>query len=190
MGDHCAFFYGTLMAREILYRVCYGPNQVGKDPVATMLAENLSIRPAILHNYCRHRVRDCDYPGIIPEKGQSVRGTYVTGLTDGDMYRLDTFEGSEYSKQKVKVEVLEDDSHSSGQEMEANTYVFTAGDDLLEKIEWNYDEFRAEKLHRWTGESYEYHAALHDPTGGRSILAGGDDELKEEALLIGTKERI
>jgi hypothetical protein len=145
------------MAREILYRVCYGPNQVGKDPVLTMLAENLSIRPAILHNYCRHRVRDCDYPGIIPEKGQSVRGTYVTGLTDGDMYRLDTFEGSEYSKQKVKVEVLEDDSHSSGQEMEANTYVFTAGDDLLEKIEWNYDEFRAEKLHRWTGESYEYH---------------------------------
>lgn len=35
-----------------------------------------------------------------------MRGAYVTGLTDADIWRLDIFEGSEYERVKVKCRVL------------------------------------------------------------------------------------
>ena len=142
------------MVREILHRVCYGAGQFKNDPAKALLASQLTIHPAILHDFCRHRVRFCDYPGIIPEKGHTVRGTYVTGLTDGDIYRLDYFEGDEYERRKVKVKLVNEGE--GGKELEAETYVYIAGDETLEKMEWDFEEFRRERLHRWTGESEEY----------------------------------
>jgi len=168
------------MAPEVLHRVCYGPGEVGKDHAKTFLASQLSIQDAVLHNYCRHRVRGCDYPGITPEKGHTVRGTYVTGLTDGDIYRLDLFEGDEYERVEVKVELLGGESEKMTKD--AMTYVYTAGERRLEKREWDYEEFRREKMHRWTDESDEYedvdNAVEGDPTGGRGVKSG--TELKEE----------
>ncbi len=142
------------MVREILHRVCYGSSSVGNDPVKCYLASQLTIQPAILHDYCRHRVRGCDYPAILPEKGHTVRGTYVTGLTDGDIYRLDCFEGDEYDRVKVKVELVGEEVGKN--QADAETYVFSAGEQYLEKKEWDYEEFRREKMHRWTDESDEY----------------------------------
>ncbi|KAH8766905.1 AIG2-like family-domain-containing protein [Hyaloscypha sp. PMI_1271] len=169
MGDHTAFFYGTLMAPEVLHRVCYGPGAVGNDPAKTFLASQLLVQPAILHDYCRHRVRGCDYPGIVPETGHTVRGTFVTGLTDGDIFRLDAFEGNEYERIKVKVELVE----VSGRFVEASTYMYAAGEECLEKKEWSYEEFRRDKIHRWADDSNEYQqvddAVEGDPTGGRHI---------------------
>ncbi|KAL4993086.1 hypothetical protein BDV10DRAFT_179749 [Aspergillus recurvatus] len=129
MGDHVLFFYGTLMAPQILHRVIHGsptPQQWQKDL--------LRFRPAILHGYRRHRVRGADYPGIIRESGSgqdsttdgsgsvkekaalssghgtclhaSVLGTVVSGLTDGDIHRLDIFEGTAYRREKVSVRIL------------------------------------------------------------------------------------
>jgi hypothetical protein len=141
------------MAREILHRVCYGSSDVAHDPVKSVLASQLTIQPAILHDHCRHRVHGCDYPGIILEKGHNVRGTYVTGLTDGDIYRLDCFEGDEYERVKVKVEVV---GGAGKDRLEAMTYVYTAGDQYLERKEWDYEEFRREKMHRWTDKSEEF----------------------------------
>ncbi|KAL6237558.1 hypothetical protein BDW75DRAFT_75304 [Aspergillus navahoensis] len=120
---------GTLMAPQILHRVIHGspnPHQWQKDL--------LRFRPAVLHGYRRHRVRGADYPGIIQESasGQnsttdgfdsakeeaalpsgsgtrsraSVLGTVVSGLTDGDIHRLDIFEGAEYRREKVSVRIL------------------------------------------------------------------------------------
>lgn len=34
-----------------------------------------------------------DYPGVVPRKGKSVRGTLVENLTQADVNRLDDFEG-------------------------------------------------------------------------------------------------
>src|SRR5271170_6703658 len=45
-------------------------------------------------------------PAIVPCTGSSVRGSVVTGLTQGDIYRLDIFEGDQYLRKKVKVKVL------------------------------------------------------------------------------------
>ncbi|RDW93085.1 gamma-glutamylcyclotransferase family protein [Aspergillus mulundensis] len=134
MGDHVLFFYGTLMAPQILHRVIHGsptPQQWQRDL--------LRFRPAVLHGYRRHRVRGADYPGIIREEahtqtldsettkdpgikaaaGASVLGTVVSGLTDGDIHRLDIFEGSEYRREKVSVRILrealaEDEERADG----------------------------------------------------------------------------
>lgn len=104
------------MAPGVLHRVIHGtPNP---DP---WQREYLTVRPGLLHGHRRHRVRHADYPGIIPHKSSSsttttgttgketeatVRGTIVSGLTDMDIRRLDIFEGDQYVRRKVKVQVL------------------------------------------------------------------------------------
>ncbi|KAJ5908550.1 hypothetical protein N7495_001232 [Penicillium taxi] len=125
MGDHVLFFYdakertGTLMAPQMIYRVIYGrpdPKQWQKS--------RLRFQPALLHGYQRHRVRDADYPGIVPvseaqEKDQasksslktSVLGTIVYGLSDADVQRLDQYEGSDYAHKTVWVRTLQDSQH-------------------------------------------------------------------------------
>ncbi|OJJ48941.1 hypothetical protein ASPZODRAFT_164532 [Penicilliopsis zonata CBS 506.65] len=108
MSGHTLFFYGTLMAPQILYRVIHGRPE--PEPWQKAL---LTFQPAILHGFQRHRVREADYPGIVPsdkseESSACVLGTLVSGLTDGDVHRLDIFEGSEYEKRPVKVRTLRD----------------------------------------------------------------------------------
>ena len=147
------------MAPQVLHRVCHG-----KATPEPWQASLLTIKPAILHAYCRHKVRDCDYPAIIPSASSTVRGTVVTGLTTGDLWRLDIFEGDEYARKKVKVRVLDavgDEETGSGnvegeEEVEVETYIWIAGEDKLEDGEWDFKEFQKEKMKRWVGEDGEY----------------------------------
>lgn len=196
MGDRCAFFYGAFaslsiltistdalslrypgmsitpkmervltlhfkMAPQVLYRVCYG------TPRPSALQKSLlTIRPAILHSYCRHKVRDCDYPAIVPSPGASVRGTYVQGLTDADVWRLNIFEGDQYTREKVQIKLLEqgsdtvNDQGEDGPELEAETYVWASGEEDLEQEEWDFVEFRSQKISRWIGGNEEYEGEL------------------------------
>ncbi|RAL01913.1 gamma-glutamylcyclotransferase family protein [Aspergillus ibericus CBS 121593] len=186
MGDPILFFYGTLMTPQILHRVIHG--QADPEPWQKAL---LTIKPAILHNYRRHRVQGADYPGIVPvsegddtgaESRPSVLGTVVWGLTDGDVFRLDRFEGSEYEKRVVRVRVLDGDGDegkgkgggegeeervrgllldaaegaTEGKEVEAVTYVWTAGEERLEAAEWDFEAFKRDKLAWWVGADEEY----------------------------------
>lgn len=171
------------MAPQILHRVCHGR----PDPEPWQ-KNMLTIRPAILHGYRRHRVRGADYPGIIPvgddassssgSNNSSVLGTVVSGLTDGDIYRLDIFEGDEYVKRPVKVRVLrsassvggrkeestakkgdehlrdmldkaEADLVGEGEEVDATVYVWAAGEDRLESGEWDFESFKRDKMSWW-----------------------------------------
>jgi hypothetical protein len=82
----------------------------------------------------------------------------VSGLTDGDIWRLDIFEGSDYTRKRVKVRVLkegegkaEDGYKGQGEEVEAETYIWTASPDALEEEEWDFEEFVREKMSRWVG---------------------------------------
>ncbi|CAG8981119.1 hypothetical protein HYALB_00013730 [Hymenoscyphus albidus] len=152
MGDRTAFFYGTLMAKEILYRVCFGDAKADQDSVYSIRTSQITIVPAILHDYQRHKVIGCQYPGIRQQKGQEVRGTYVTGLTDADVFRLDRFEGNQYDREDVKVRLLNKDGSEGDEEHRAETYVFKYEEEL-EKEEWCYEEFRREKLKNWVGSS-------------------------------------
>lgn len=140
------------MEPRVLHRVIYGsttPHQSQLDA--------LRIRPAILQQYSRHRVLHCDYPAILasPEASACVRGTYVEGLTAADMWRLDIFEGDEYERVRVSARLLAADGGLED-EVDAETYVWTESTDLLEKREWDFDEFRREKLRYWVGGSAEF----------------------------------
>lgn len=161
---HTAFFYGTLMAPSVLKRV------TDHDPAST--TSPLRSRPAILHNHRRHRVKGADYPAVIPNPSQSnkdisVRGTVVQGLTSEDLWRLDLFEGDEYERKQVRVQILSaenldkisdpalrsangtESQHSTQEELEAETYIWIAGEHRLEDQEWDFDEFVKEKMWRW-----------------------------------------
>jgi len=178
MATHIAFFYGTLMAPQVLSRV------TGHS------LTSLTIRPAILPDYRRHRVRQADYPALLPQSGSTVRGTLVSGLTDNDMFRLDRFEGDEYARRPVRARILPAEKGQSaseagsaetvlsvdagveapkdgqkngyqsednlGEEVACETYVWNAPESSLEDAEWDFDEFVREKLWRWAGSDNEY----------------------------------
>jgi hypothetical protein len=197
-GSHTAFFYGTLMAPTVMWRVIHGthkPEEWEKERTTTT--------PALLTGYERRKVWGCDYPAITNGEGATVRGTLVKGLTDMDLMRLDIFEGSQYERKKVKVRVLPelgldenaDEKASEGDEMvDAETYVWVAREDELEPKEWDFEEFKREKLHRWAGDmdwedggfedvdrevaAAAEQEAAKDPTGGRMVNGAIGKELE------------
>jgi gamma-glutamylcyclotransferase (GGCT)/AIG2-like uncharacterized protein YtfP len=147
MTTHTAFFYGTLMAPQVLHRVCHGSlfNSIHAH-------HNFKTTPAILPGHRRHRVKNADYPAVLPNSESTVRGTCVSGLTDADVWRLDLFEGDEYKRVKVRCRLLVDGKDEGGEEVEVETYVWIAGEERLEAKEWDFEEFRREKLKFWAGE--------------------------------------
>ncbi|RMZ90069.1 hypothetical protein DV736_g2703, partial [Chaetothyriales sp. CBS 134916] len=172
--NNTAFFYGTLMAPNVLYRVIYGTPH--PTPLNYPSMNLLKIHSALLHDHQRHRVLGCDYPGVIPHRGGSVKGTVVSGLTEGDVLRLDIFEGSQYERRRVKVRLLRDIEHSEGgplqfekklqekekleqdvgvEEVEAQTYIWIDDPLALELEEWDFEEFKRDKMQAWMGLSTE-----------------------------------
>lgn len=155
IGPHTAFFYGTLMAPKVLRRVCHGPHA---RESATSSA--ITVRPALLKSYRRHRVLGAEYPAIVPHQPSTVRGTLVEGLTDGDIWRLDIFEGDEYERKRVSVRVITSEEQGTGEpseeqlgsEIQAESYIWIAGEDQLEDEEWDFEEFMREKMVYWAGE--------------------------------------
>jgi hypothetical protein len=180
--SHTAFFYGTLIAPQVLHRVIWG----SQTPPTPAHASLLRIRPAILHAHQRHKVKHADYPAILPTdstSSSSVRGTLVEGLTDGDIWRLDIFEGSEYARRKVSVRVLEQDSSNAmgdlqqtqdknveGEQVDAETYLWIAGAQRLEAEEWDFAEFVRDKMKRWVGREA---AETDEGFQGRESINGG-----------------
>ena len=58
------------------------------------------------------------------------------------------------------------------EEVSAATYIWIAGEERLEKGEWNFEGFCREKLGRWTGESNEFEESDKVATGGRTTWNG------------------
>lgn len=148
---------GTLMAPQVLYRVIFGSSEP-----EVWQKKRIVIRPAILHEFRRHRVRTAEFPAIVPNPSSTVRGTFITGLTDGDIIRLDSFEGSMYERRPVKVKLLknvrlEDEVRDSsvarleGEEVEAETYVWRYPLRDLEDREWDFEHFKKRKMRAWMG---------------------------------------
>lgn len=171
------------MAPQMLHRVIHGRN----DPEPWQ-RDLVRFQPAKLHGYRRYRVRGADYPAIIAASPSSessrtsVLGTLVSGLTDGDIYRLDRFEGNEYVREEVSVRVVRGSMHRTagssatvggvggsngelrdmldvagadgadeGEEVRAVTYVWVAGEQMLEDTEWDFETFKRDKLAWWAG---------------------------------------
>ncbi|KAF3927267.1 hypothetical protein ABW20_dc0109311 [Dactylellina cionopaga] len=171
---YTCFFYGTLMAFPILSRVIYGTQH--PDP---WQRDRLRIRPALLQDHCRHRVKNVDYPGVIAQAGCSVRGTVVEGLSKMDIERLDSFEGTEYDRRQVEVHLVADEkaldvssisSRLTGETIRAGIYIWIEGTQYLEDAEWDFDHFVQKKLRNWVGDTknFEFQEfGQTDPMGGR-----------------------
>jgi len=62
--------------------------------------------PAWLRDHARHPVVGEDYPGLVAHAGSGpVHGVLYTGLEPPELERLDAFEGDEYERVMVTVEV-------------------------------------------------------------------------------------
>ncbi|ETS77075.1 hypothetical protein PFICI_10949 [Pestalotiopsis fici W106-1] len=150
------------MAAEVFFTVCYRNSTTD----IKLLKSLHQFQPAVLHGYCRRRVKSNDYPGIIPDAAHDVRGVLVTGLTSANMYHLDYFEGPEYTREKVKVKLLtkvgddEGKGNVEGDEVETEVYVFKHPE-RLETLEWDFHEFRTQKMKKWTREDYGFEDSEH-----------------------------
>ncbi|OKL64389.1 hypothetical protein UA08_00400 [Talaromyces atroroseus] len=117
-AGHTFFFYGTLMVPAILHRIIHGSPT--PEPWQKAL---ITTRPALLPGYRRYRVIGADYPAVLklPSSSEeaaasSVLGVVVTGLTEGDIIRLDSFEGSKYTKRPVTVKVVKNSTTTSSRD--------------------------------------------------------------------------
>ena len=90
-------------------------------------------------------------------------------MTEGDRWRLDIFEGDQYTRQKVKVKVLRDkgmlesaaesrqqtsnaDGDEIEEEAECESYVWTNPASELDPAEWDFEEFKRDKMKAWMGD--------------------------------------
>ena len=89
----------------------------------------------------------------------------MRGLTRDDQWRLDLFEGSQYERLRLRLKLL-DEKGNEGEEMEAETYVWAENVHDLEDGEWDFDEFRREKMGRWVGNDKEYEGELRPSIAG------------------------
>ena len=95
------FAYGTLCADEI---------------VDALLGRSVEWSPAFLWGYRMGRVRSQAYPGIVPGRGEDrVEGRAYAALTHDDWRILDAYEGDEYERRSVTVDVVRGTGAISGE---------------------------------------------------------------------------
>lgn len=96
------FCYGTLRAPEVMRRV------IG------LLPDSLA---GVLMDYACYSLVDVVYPGIVPEQHAQVAGVLYQGLNDALLAKLDAFEGEEYERERVWIDV------ATGERIQAWTYI-------------------------------------------------------------------
>lgn len=120
------FCYGTLQSPLVMHAL------VGQTYLGT---------GATLLDYRIYRVRGTEYPGIFPEKGSIVMGTLYQNIDDPILQILDNFEGDQYIREIVQVNL--EDSNSQ----EAYMYSIDKNRrDLLSQEGWDYDTFVKNEL--------------------------------------------
>lgn len=107
------FAYGTLMCTDIMRAVSGCRTPAG--------------RRAVLHDHCRLVVRGEHYPGLLARRGAAVEGVLYRRLPAAAWARLDRFEGAEYLRRGISVE-LDDGSHR-----QAEVYLFRP--ELADRLE-------------------------------------------------------
>jgi gamma-glutamylcyclotransferase (GGCT)/AIG2-like uncharacterized protein YtfP len=130
--SYALFAYGTLEAPEV---------------VELVVGRVLPARPARLHDYARHRVRDQLYPGIVPRPGASTVGTLLVDLDDADLQRLDDFEGSLYVR--TRVEVFLPVLIGSDRELCRTAFTYVVRRDCVDRLSddaWSRERFEADWL--------------------------------------------
>jgi gamma-glutamylcyclotransferase (GGCT)/AIG2-like uncharacterized protein YtfP len=83
---------------------CYGTLQV-PEVIRAVTGRTYSAIAAILHGYAIYRVKDAEYPGIIPSAGSEIEGVVYDNVSDNDLKVLDLFESDLYRRQLLEVKL-------------------------------------------------------------------------------------
>jgi gamma-glutamylcyclotransferase (GGCT)/AIG2-like uncharacterized protein YtfP len=82
------FAYGTLRHPAVITYV------LGREPER----EEVEVE-----GFVRYRIRNADYPGILPQRGSRIDGTLFRDITPEEWERLDEYESDLYLRQTVTV---------------------------------------------------------------------------------------
>lgn len=107
----------------------------------------LSGLAARLNGFRRHAIRGETYPAVIAQAGASVTGVLYPDVSDADIVRLDAFEGSDYQRVRVSVDLV----NGSGNGLAADTYLWLDAS-RLEPQDWDVQWFEREGIHRFLAE--------------------------------------
>ncbi|KAL2021897.1 hypothetical protein VTK56DRAFT_6492 [Thermocarpiscus australiensis] len=137
------FIYGTLCALPLLAWAMTG-DATKVDEVRPLL------RKAAVHGYKRCSLHGRDYPAAIRDTGSSVDGYLLTPKTTSQRRKLDDFEGETYKITPVTVTILDDDGQPTGDNIEADMYVWDRDSDAVSlEDSWDLDTFVRERLEDW-----------------------------------------
>ncbi|GJJ78838.1 hypothetical protein EMPS_11197 [Entomortierella parvispora] len=149
IDNHPSFVYGSLRDPRVLNSVTRpGPEA------------NVCTVRGLIHGFTRHPYHNEPYPGMIAseDKTQTVDGLLLFGLTIMDRFRLDQFEGSEYTREVLSVQVLDPVTAEynpsgplkEGDMVTAYVYVFTGPVEHLDRTRsWDYEAFQREQVAKW-----------------------------------------
>ena len=119
------FVYGTLLSNKIW---------------KSIVNREYSSDSAVLKVYARKKVKGKNYPGLIEQDGSVVEGKIYYDISEEDFRKLDAYEGEEYARTKVSVQL------SSGKSIESFTYLFKKEYfGKLTKSEWALTGFLCKK---------------------------------------------
>lgn len=116
------FAYGTLMCDDIMQAVCTHAFVAGER--------------ALLLDYSRHAVIDQPFPALIESSGEQLWGVLYRQVPEDGWLRLDQFEGTNYARRAVRVQL------ASGDKVEAEVYVVI--ESYLGQVSaepWDYEQF-------------------------------------------------
>ncbi len=96
------FIYGTLQHPALLRYL------LGRLPEG---------QPAQIENYARYRVKEANYPGLVPEPGASTLGMLLCDIQEDEWRILDEYESDDYLRLDVSV------TTTDGQRHQAKAYI-------------------------------------------------------------------
>ncbi|XP_011625768.2 AIG2-like protein D isoform X2 [Amborella trichopoda] len=113
------FVYGSLLAEEV---------------VQVLLKRVPPSSPALLNDFQRFSIKGRVYPAILPVDKKQVTGKVLLGISDYELYVLDTFEDVEYERKLVEISRMD-----TSEKLPAHTYVWGKKDDLNLCGDWDFD---------------------------------------------------
>ncbi|HEY1058516.1 MAG TPA: gamma-glutamylcyclotransferase family protein [Limnobacter sp.] len=122
------FVYGSLMYLPVWQQVVQG---------------QYAQQPAMAHGFARYAVPGEQYPAMVVQAAGQVRGLVWLNVDHGDIQRLDAFEGEEYERRTIWVNMS-----GSDQSLQADTYIWLKPE-RLRGDEWDVKAFEQQGLQQF-----------------------------------------
>ncbi|KAI8384099.1 hypothetical protein BD560DRAFT_384972 [Blakeslea trispora] len=151
-NSYSAFFYGSLMSKNVLLRVLCGLE--ASEQTKNSKYDSIISRPVLLSGYKRSSLKGEQYPGMVftGNIGDQFAGVLCEGLDAKDIKALDTFEGEDY--QRIPIDVTTEDGISVATE----GYLYIGDTSLITGIEWDFQDFiTSGREQSWLNDRCEFY---------------------------------